>query len=341
MEALRGIIWDSVQSEALEAIPEGIESDLGRIMTFYNWREKGGYLVTGSTKKDFLLSCSARELGGMLLKETATLHNQALEHRAIIGSALASGRTLSSSWLLVTTYYWCVYLALSWLRMTGQIVTYLSSNEIERFKTLNLEKNKSPTNGTFITIMDEEYGSKRHIRLRRLKSNNFHEALWSAFNADISERLKLFKDEPADMELRVFSCLDLKGYADGYSWPSKIRNIVNYKVGFGYGEIEGLKKPNLITSGRIIKAMTINEIIGNHESKQMKISATKSERATENYSELLLSFGTMLSNILEDHLQEVYNKRNIQKVISNEYKKYLNEHSLEPDGMWPKPILFY
>lgn len=338
MEAYKGAIWDSVQSEALEAIPEGVEADLGKIMTFYNWREKGGYLVTGSTKKDFLLSCSARELGGVLLKETTTLHNQALEHRAIIGSALVSGKTLSSSWLLVTTYYWCVYLALSWLRMTGQIVTYLPSNEIQRFNKLNSGTGNSPTNGTFTTTIEKEYGSKRDIKLRKLSSNNFHEGLWSAFNADITERIKLIKDEPAGMELRIFSCLDLKRYADGHSWPSKIRNAINYKVGFGYGELEGLRKPDLITPGNAIKNMTTSEIISNHEKNQMKISATKSESAAEKYSELLLSFGTILSGVLENHLQEVYTKRNTRKTIINDYTKYLKAHSLTLDGMWPRPL---
>lgn len=337
MEIPKGRIWDSVHSESLEAIPEGIEPDLRKVMSFYQWREKGGYHVSGSTKKEFIISCAARELGGVLINESTNLSNQALEHRAIIGLALTSGKTLSSSWLLVTTYYWCVYLALSWLRMTGQIVTYLPTNEIDRFQRLNLSQGKSPPNGTFITKIEDEYGSKRNIKLQRLKSNNFHEGLWTAFNNDITKRLKLLKGEPADMELRAFSCLNLTGYADGHSWPSKIRNIINYKVGIGYGEIDGHKKPNIINTGQRIKEISFSELLSLHESNQIKISGTKSEKALDKYSELLLTFGAILSSLQENHLQEIYKKRSINITRTTQYKKYLRQHTLEPDGLWARP----
>lgn len=336
MEIPKGAIWESVHSDCLEAIPEGVEPDLRKIMSFYEWREKGGYHVTGSTKKEFIISCSARELGGVLLNETTNLSNQALEHKSIIGLALASGKTLSSSWLLVTTYYWCVYLALSWLRMTGQIVTYLPTHEIGRFQKLNLSQGKSPPNGTFITKIDTEYGSKRNIKMQRLKSNNFHEGLWTAFNNDITSRLKLLKGEPAGIELRAFSCLNLAGYADGHSWPSMIRNIINYKVGVGYGEINGHKNPDLIAIGKSIKEMSLIELLSLHEKNQFRISATKTERSLDGYSELLLTFGAILSLLQENHLQELYKKRNIDNKRIILYKKYLQHHKLEPDGFWVK-----
>ncbi|EJB8398210.1 hypothetical protein [Pseudomonas aeruginosa] len=338
MEIPKGTIWDSVHTESLEAIPEGVEPDLRKVMSFYQWREKGGYHVSGSTQKEFLISCAARELGSVLLNEATNLNNQALEHKAIIGSALASGRTLSSSWLLVTTYYWCVYLALSWLRMTGQIVTYLPSNEIERFKKLNLSNGKSPANGTFITKIEDEYGSKRTIKLQRLKSNNFHEGLWAAFNKDITSRLELLKGEPASMEFRIFSCLNLASYADGHSWPSKIRNIVNYKVGLAYGEMYGQKKPNLIEIGEKIKQMNLPEILSLHEESQIKVSSTKSANTLEKHSELLMTFGAILSSVHESHLQEIHQKRNIEISTAVLYRQYLKKHELEPDGFWIKNI---
>lgn len=334
MDIPRGAIWESVQTESLEAIPEGVETNLNKAMSFYQWREKGGYLVSGSTKKGFILSCAARELGSVLIKESTSLGGQALEHKAIIGSALALGRTLSSSWLLVTAYYWCVYLALSWLRMTGQIVTYLPTTEIERFQRLNLSEGKSPSNGTFVTKIDEEYGSKRDINLQRLKSNNFHEGLWSAFNSDIASRMKLLKGEPANVELRVFSCLNLAGYVDGHSWPSKVRNIVNYKVGIAYGEIEGHKNPDLIKFGQSMKEMSLTEILSLHENNQIKVSSIKSEKALDRYCELLLTFGSILSSIQDDHLQEICRARNIQNSPTGFYKRYLKSHTLEPDGLW-------
>lgn len=336
MEIKNGIIHDSVISDSLDVIPEGVEIDMKKIMSFYEWREKGGYLVSGSTKKEFLLSCAARELGGVLLKESTILNNQALEHKTIIGSALLSGKTLSSSWLLVTTYYWCVYLVLSWLRMTGQIVTYLPSEEIARFSNLNSSEDKTPQNGTFITKFEDVTGSRANFKLQRLKSNNFHEGLWVAFNNDIVDRLKLFENKPADIELRILSCLNLKNFSDGYSWPSKIRNIINYKVGFGYGEIDGLCKPNMINIGNRLRTMTFVDIISLHEENQLKASSLKVEKAIDKYSELLLTFGMTLTSLQSHYLQEIYSHRNISTKTNESYLRYLRRHSFEPDGNWIK-----
>ncbi|HEJ6997031.1 hypothetical protein QZQ56_16525 [Serratia marcescens] len=336
MDIQHGIIYDSVITDSLDAIPEGVEADLNKIMSFYEWREKGGYLVSGSNKKEFYLSCAARELGGVLLKEATSLNNQALEHKTIIGSAIASGKTLSSSWLLVTTYYWCVYLVLSWLRMTGQVVTYLPSEEITRFNKLNPSNNKFPQNGTFITKFDDTSGSRAHFKLQRLKSNNFHEGLWVAFNNDIVDRLELFKDKPADIDLRALSCLNLSKFADGHSWPSKIRNIVNYKVGFGYDEINGLSKPNMLRIGSQLKSLNLVDIIGLHEENQLRVSSLKVEKSIDKYSELLLTFGTILSSLQSTYLKEICSRRNVHTSINERYLIYLGHHSFEPDGDWIK-----
>lgn len=336
MEITNGIIHDSVISDSLNAIPEGIETDMKKIMSFYEWRERGGYLVSGSTKKEFLLSCAARELGGVLLKESTILNNQALEHKTLIGSALLSGKTLSSSWLLVTAYYWCVYLVLSWLRMTGQVVTYLPSEEIARFNKLNLFEHKTPQNGTFITKFEDAIGTRAYFKLQRLKSNNFHEGLWNAFNNDIVERMKLFKNKSADIELRTLSCLNFKDFADGYSWPSKIRNIINYKVGFGYGEIDGLSKPNIISLGNQLRTMTFVDVISLHEENQIKASSLKVEKAIDKYSELLLTFGMTLTSLQSVYLNEIHSQRNISTETNESYLKYLRHHSFEPDGNWIK-----
>jgi len=338
MDILSGIIRDSVIGDSLEAIPEGVEKDMSKIMSFYEWREKGGYFVSGSTKKEFFLSCAATELGGVMLKESTILHNQALEHKTMIGSALASGKTLSSSWLLVTAYYWCVYLVLSWLRMTGQVVTYLPSEEIDRFKRFNPSATKYPQNGTFITRLEDITGSRANFKLQRLKSNNFHEGLWNAFNNDILDRLKLFKNKPADIELRTLLCLNFNEFADGHSWPSKIRNIINYKVGFGYGEIDGSSKPDMINVGNQIKTMDFLEIVGLHEQNQLSISTLKVEKKIDKYSELLLSFGVILTYLQSNYLQELYSQRGISRQSDEHYVKYLRNHLFEPDGNWIKKL---
>src|SRR4051794_12504817 len=162
----KGSIWDVIQSEALDVITDDVKLELSRSLDFYQWREKGGYHVTGTTKKDIFVSCSATQFGEVLAKEVSILLDQALEHRVLLDDAFVSQKYPSHSWLLVTIYYWCVFLCLAWLRLVGKVVTYLPQDDVNRLKVLHGKEGKIPCNGTFILLAEEIYGTRRSLRYR-------------------------------------------------------------------------------------------------------------------------------------------------------------------------------
>lgn len=328
-------IWDGIQAEALEVISEGTRKDLLGALDFYNWRDKGGYHVTGITKKDILVMCSATEYGEVIAKEVSMLMDQALEHRMLLDEAFKSGKSPSNSWLLVTTYYWCVFLCLAWLRLVGKVVTYLPKDDIDRLKAIYGKEEKGPVNGTFVIIPEEVTGTKRLLRYRKLNANNFHEGLWCAFAADIKERLAAARNDPASMETRLFIALNLENFREGSSWPSKLRNMVNYRIGFGYGAVEGRVFPNLLLNGPALKAKSMDVLIQDFENIMAATNFVSVKKRPDDFSHLLLVFGSILTHVLEDHCSTIWTARSIDKDWSRRRKKYLSEFDRTIVGLWP------
>ncbi|MBC3916759.1 hypothetical protein H8L32_04670 [Undibacterium sp. CY18W] len=331
----KGFIWEGVKSDALDVICEGIENRLGNSFTFFEWREKGGYHVTGSTKKEFLISCSSKEYGAMLAREVSILLDQALEHRMILANAYQKKDFPSHSWLLVTTYYWCLFLALAWLRMIGSVVTFLPTSEIDRLKKLGKKEHKAPGNGTFQISMIDVYGAKSSLQLRKLGSNNFHDGLWQTFFLDIQERLNLAKDEPANMETRIFSALNFQNRFDKTSWLSKLRNAVNYRVGFAYGCVDAKRIPDLFDSLESVKALSIDALLHQVESTQTKTGGRPVYERPNEYANSMLLFGVLISRLIEDYYGEILALRGINPTWHERRNSYIARLSGEIGPIWP------
>lgn len=332
-----GDLWATTKLEILEAIPDGIEVDLSRALTFYDWRHRGGYHVTGVTKAEYQLSCSTREFGSMLAREVSMLLDQAMEHRLLLAQAERAGVAPSPSWLLVTTYYWSVFLALAWLRLVGKIVTYLPTDELDRFKRLApAVVKKAPQNGTFLLTTQDLAGARSNVSCRRLRANNFHEALWTAFADDISERLRASSSATASWETRLYSAIEVHRAAEGNSWPSKLRNIVNYRVGFGYQACDGHLVPSMLNPINEVKSATPESLIIAIEDLHTKIAALAVEAAPNDYAKLLVNFGSLLTHVLDDYSFDVWETRGIDRRWNTRRNKYLRNFDMNIATLWPK-----
>lgn len=340
MTVPRGFIWDGVKNDALEVITDGVNTDLSRAFTFYRWREHGGYHVTGSTNLDFFANCSTNEYGTMIAREVAALLDQALEHRLLIANAHRAGNTPSTSWLLVTAYYWCVFLALAWLRLVGKVVTYMQTDEIDQLKRLGRGKlgNKSPRNGTFVvTVLDIE-GARSNLQYRRLSTNNFHEGLWNTFYADIQERLKsaAAAREPANWETRLYSALNFRSHFDHTSWLSKLRNAVNYRVGFGYGSVDGSRIPDLLPTLVLAKSANVENLIVHLENMQTKAGGRPVVELPNEYGQLMLLFGALTANVLDEYCSEIWTLRNIDSSWATRRDSFTQTFGETVTTLWPR-----
>jgi hypothetical protein len=331
-----GFIWEGVKAEALNVIVEGVEPDLKKALTFYSWRDKGGYLVKGATKKDFLVSCATKEFSGVIAREVSTLLDQALEHRLVIAATLQQAKTPSRSWLLVTTYYWCVFLALAWLRLVGNVVTFLPSKEVERLKQLGHNIAKAPTTGTYVISVSDNHGARSDLIYRRLKSNNFHDGLWDTFYSDINSRLLTNSAETLSAEFRMFLAIAEINKFDKSSWLSKLRNAVNYRVGFAYGSVEGHIMPEMVKTVAVIKSKNANDLTRELENAQLQTAGRSALERPDEYSRVMLLFGALMTHVLENYCKEVWNLRNIDPKWVERRDKYARGFTDAIDNkIWP------
>jgi hypothetical protein len=336
MSVPHGFIRERLIADALEVIVEGVEPDLSRALTFFDWRNKGGYHVIGATKQDFLVRCATKEYGGMIAREVSVLLNQALEHRLLLSEALRSGKTPSNSWLLVTTYYWCLFLALAWLRMVGKVVTYLPTDEISCLKNLYAKDNiKCPQNGTFVVTVTDLVGAKSDLKYRRLKTSNFHEGLWNTFYKDLDERIHAALKEPANLEIRLYSALSFRSQLDDYGWLSKLRNIVNYRVGFAYEGVNGKFSPNMMPILVFAKSRDILELVKKLEIIQEETNGRSVAERPNQFGEVMLLFGVMMTHLLEDVCSEVWSVRGIDSVWAGRQDAYSQKFGEKINSLWP------
>jgi hypothetical protein len=332
-----GDVWAATRLQILDAIPDGVEVNLSRSLTFYDWRHRGGYHVTGVTKSEYQLSCSTLEFGSMLAREVSMLLDQSMEHRILLDQAERAGTIPSQSWLLVTAYYWCVFLALAWLRLVGKIVTYLPTTELDRFKRLApTAVKKAPQNGTFLLTTRDLAGARSNVTCRRLRANNFHEALWTAFADDISQRLQASSSAAASWETRLYSALEVQRVAEGSSWPSKLRNIVNYRVGFGYQACNGHLVPIMLNPLNAVKSATPETLITAIEDLHSKVAALTVQAAPNDYTNLLVHFGSLLTHVLDDYIVDIWNTRGIDCRWISRRNKYLRGFDMKVATLWPK-----
>jgi hypothetical protein len=337
MSVPQGFIRERVLADALDVIVDGVESDLSRALTFFEWRDKGGYHVTGATKQEFLVRCATREYGAMITREVSVLLNQALEHRLLLAKALGNGNTPSNSWLLVTTYYWCLFLALAWLRVVGKVVTYLPTDEISRLKAvLGKEKVKSPQNGTFVVTVTDLVGARSDLKYRRLKANNFHEGLWDTFYKDIDERMRAASKEPAGWETRLYSALSFRSRFDDYSWPSKLRNVVNYRVGFAYDEVNGRCMPDMLPTLTIAKSKTVSELVQELEIVQRDTDGRSVVERPNQFGQIMLLFGATMTHLLEDLCTEIWSVRGIDSAWIGRQAAYSQKFGEDITSLWPR-----
>lgn len=337
MNTLVGELWDGVRNDAGEYLADVTPASVAAAMDFFTWREKGGFHVTGMTKKEIHIQCTDREYGAVLTQEVSLLLNQALEHRVLLSDAFSRQVPLSNSWPVVTAYYWVVFLVLGWLRLSGTVITYFPSEEISRLSQLNTSiGGKRPMNGTFRIDLGEKQGNKRTLTCRRLSTNNFHEGLWVEFSKDVKERLKPLTKGPAGLDVRILSVLDLSSLPAGATWPSYLRNAVNYRIGYGYGAAAGKSLPETVRAGKKLSGLALVDRLRSAETAGLKLQSAKLEPQVEIYTEYLLAVGSVLEELLVTYSTALWesSKLNFSSKWQSAREKYIRSLGV---GVHPWP----
>jgi hypothetical protein len=204
--------------------------------TMAEWLQLG-YLtpLDSDVKSVFLFSTSAADLPASIYHDVERLQNHVFEHIIEIISYNECKSSRSEAWSVVTLYYFGFFTAQTILRLIGQPVFHISDSVS---KNLNNSIGVQLSPGAFqLTLAAPISANSADFKIQSLKKRH-HDAVWNRLFGILENAKANARDSgSADAEITFYQILEYRSTKKIYNssrWPSEIRNLVNYRPGFGY-----------------------------------------------------------------------------------------------------------
>lgn len=318
----------------LDIVPTHTTLEPYRDLNMNVWRLRGAYSLLSSDSSKFVLVVNQREYAAYLMAEVQHLLNHAMEHRAHLVNALSTGDDPSPTWTFVSLYYFSLFLAMSWTRIANKGVFYLDKDAISEYCS---GVAKSPGAGAFFATISQDPVTLRYeVTFKKCSRSHFHEAVWlSAANeakqaSDWIEQLSSGRRASSEeMEsLRAMRLFGGSKFNDPQTWPSVLRNSLNYRPGFGYRSIP--KSNNLKITSRIVKTSWTNvaEAISFGERAKQSLGNTREPFESVNHSvDLLIAQSILLENFTEEALKYTFDLQELKCSAFTQRAKFSRIHS--------------
>ena len=191
------------------------------------------------TKRTFVLQAASIEIGSALLSEAFYSADFALEHSVSLRNQLACGRWSSPAWTAVTFYYWSYHLAVAITRLLGKTVWFIPPELTPLLKSLAGVGGSIPGSGPYVLECGNLLSATvREITLKRSAQTRAHDAVWQVLFSELRKcSASTLERKPSNLEARLHLSLIRAANALGESWPSDLRNAVNYTIKSGYGAV--------------------------------------------------------------------------------------------------------
>lgn len=333
----RASAWQKFIEDAFSIIhTEGSEPALSD-ESLADWRRRGGYFVKGLTKKEFYIDCAKMEFSSVILAEIELLLDHITEQRAQVANGIIIGS--SPSWTLVSLYYWSVYAGLAWLRLVGRPLVYLYRDDIDKLVGMNIgtEIKHSPKTGTFNFLCDPAFdrGTRTNLQLQASNANNFHEGIWNGISIYFGAHLNT-KGLKLTPESRILNVL-CKFNEVQSSWPSQLRNSVNYRPGFSYRAVHGCDNLKLFNLFQKYTGRSLQELVDAYEALASKTHTKKIENSPENFCEALILRTLVFDALLNEFRNEIASRLNFNGKRQRARTAYLRSNNLvnEAGQAWP------
>jgi hypothetical protein len=231
-----------LSTKLIDLVPVFTELEPFRDKNMNNWRVSGAYSFFGSTKNSFTLSVNSREYAAVIFADAQHLLNHASEHRAhVLDNGLPTEP--SPSWTFVSLYYFSLFIAMAWSRVSNSSVLYLDKDSIREFCGSAVTV---PGGGAFCAVAttDPTTGATL-VEFKKASATHFHEAAWITLHNGIFSAEKWVKDLSAsrkatpeeELALRALRLFSGFTFEDPLTWPSRLRNAVNYRPGYSYRSV--------------------------------------------------------------------------------------------------------
>jgi hypothetical protein len=239
----KGPIWQTFRTRAFDSIPLGTCYSYKKPISLNQWRSQGFYKGSMVTNKGFELDVNNLDFAAALLAESEYLLDHAAEQSAFLHLYLSSVKRCSDAWALVTLYYWTFFNAVAFSRLQGSGVWFLDKDAASELALIcSAPFSTSLGAGTYeISLGVPTSTDSRLLRITKTKARRLHDQLWNSFFAENDSILKSEGNEQANQfEYRIQNIICIAGKRFGNTWPSDIRNAVNYRPGIGYRAVRGL-----------------------------------------------------------------------------------------------------
>jgi hypothetical protein len=294
----RGTGWQHLRALSLDTIPLGTRVFHTRAIPLHEWRNRGSFHVTTCTNRLITIETASAEIGSTLLADVEYLLDRAAEHQVGIHDALTSGKWYSPAWALVTTYYWSFFSSLALSRLAGRSVWFLDRPAVSQLRVLSGSTVQPSAGAMNMTIDRFVSATNREITLRPSRAQ-FHDAAWLALYRLIDDVYDHCDQNSNQSEYRLWWSLKRVGELWGPAWPSKVRNRVNYRPGWGYKEVTRRDRIDTMKELRQSSPLGFDKLV---EKLEDEVIAIRSGRGPENELEagarLLGSFTMTISALV-------------------------------------------
>lgn len=266
----KGTAWQHLRALCFDALPAGATSHYTRAVPLDTWRHQGSFHVLTCTKKFIVIESSGVEAGSALLADSEYLLDHAAEQHATVRNFLTRLDWHSPAWAAVTAYYWSFFSAMALTRMVGNTIWFLDRAALTEFRKLAGETYQPGAGALNVMVGNYLSATNREVVLRPSKAQ-LHEALWIRFH-ELAEELLSHSDAKANsLEYRMLWCLVEARRRLGTAWPSKVRNLVNYRPGRAYREVTRGTEIDAAPYVRRKSPFTSEKLISSFEDEVVKV----------------------------------------------------------------------
>lgn len=335
----QGGIWQGLRQRALDIVLPGSAISFSSPPNLEQWLRVGSFSVTGVNKRGFTLCASSTEIGSALLSEAYHSADRGLEHAVTLRHHLSCGRWSSPAWTAVTFYYWGYHVAVALTRLLGSTVWYVSRALASQLGTLAGTGVGRPGPGPYkVECGSPISATLRDVTVRRTAHTRSHDAIWNAW----FELLRKYTAgnmaaKKGDAETRLYLSLIRAANVLGTTWPSDLRNGLNYTITMGYGAIRRHTPCDVYHTVAVDPPTTASELIARLETNVSGLVAGHplSEQVAV-ATRVLVDTVFAMDTILQLLIDEVSNRRSIDRRWDNARRGFAKLHAKPfATELWP------
>lgn len=329
----KGLIWQQLRQRSLVAIPAGVPYVPGNPQGLRHWADKGAYTVSSASLSVATIDASQAELGSALLSDAEQLLDHAAEHQCVLHRECVSEQKGSPAWTLVTVYYWALFNAIALTRLLGRTVWYVDPVTAKRFAAL-APGGSGPSGNVRLELAPPQASSRVSVCLHRSQVR-FHESTWRQLAAAVDD---VSQGPSKTEEALLYEALRNVGKKLSHEWPSRLRNLVNYRPGHGYRLVRKDSRLDIQKYARQRANLPLGEASAQFAYHLGFLTrATMQEVSSQGHAgRLLVDLAFLLAAMARDLHAEIVERRGLPNISRTRRQAYLREAAvLDGPVEWP------